>query len=130
MYLAGSICVYVFGSLFGMVVEFDKKKKKKVCWKEMIKARERYLTGSFKKKKFGRLFGIDFEFDPKEKRFVGKKLYKGHERNVTAGNLKIIMLKKIACWNLESPGKKLTDGKKCEPLETWNHTKIFKKIDS
>ena len=44
--LAGSICVYVFGSFFGMVVEFDKKKKK-VCWKEMIKARERYLTGSF-----------------------------------------------------------------------------------
>ena len=43
--LAGSMCVYVFGSLFGIVVEFDKKKK--VCWKEMIKARERYLTGSF-----------------------------------------------------------------------------------
>ena len=38
------MCVYVFGRLFGIVVEFDQKKK--VCWKEMIKARERYLTGS------------------------------------------------------------------------------------
>ena len=81
----------------------------------MIKARERYLTGSFKKKKkIGRLFGIDVEFDPKKKKFVGKKLYKGQERNVTAGNLKIILLKKIGCWNLESPGKKLTVGKKCD----------------
>ena len=26
--LAGSMCVHVFGSLFGIVVEFDKKKKK------------------------------------------------------------------------------------------------------
>ena len=34
MYLAGSICVYVFGSLFGMVVEFDKKKKKKFAGKK------------------------------------------------------------------------------------------------
>ena len=26
--LAGSMCVHVFGNLFGIVVEFDKKKKK------------------------------------------------------------------------------------------------------
>ena len=50
------------------------KKKKKVCWKEMIKARERYLTGSFKKKKFGRLVGIDVEFDPKKKKVCWKEI--------------------------------------------------------
>ena len=50
----------------------------------------------------------------KKKRFAGKKLYKGQERNVTAGNLRIILLKKIGCWNLESPGKKLVVGKKCD----------------
>ena len=80
----------------------------------MIKARERYLTGSFKKKK--KLVGcLEQTLNlTQKKKFVGKKLYKGQERNVTAGNLKIILLKKIGCWNLESPGKKLAVGKKCD----------------
>ena len=84
----------------------------------------------FFKKKIGRLFGIGVEFDPKKKWFAGKKLYKGQERNVTAGNLRIILLKKIGCWNLESPGKKLAVGKKCDRWKLGITPKSEKKIDS
>ena len=34
------------GRLFGIVVEFEKEKKK--CWKEMIKAKERNVTTGIK----------------------------------------------------------------------------------
>ena len=75
------------------------------------------------------MFGIDVVFDPQKKKwFAGKKLYKGQERNVTAGNLRIILLKKIGCWNLESPGKKLAVRKKCEHWKLGITPKSEKKL--
>ena len=64
----------------------------------------------------------------KKKKFAGKKLYKGQGRNVTAGNLIIILLKKIGCWNLESPGKKLAVGKKCDRWKLGITPKSEKKL--
>ena len=57
------MCVYVFGRLFGIVVEFDQKKKSLL--ERNDKGQGKIFDMFFIKKKIGRLFGIDVEFDKK-----------------------------------------------------------------
>ena len=76
------------------------------------------------------MFGLEQMLNlTQKKRFTERKLYKGQEIYVTTG-IKILelLLKKIGCWNLESPGKKLTVGKKCDRWKLGTMPKSEKKL--